>query len=149
MAHSGSSARGCERYKVSRIDEQATLFRLLVVAADALFTYTGVSAKETPREQLQSSTGAATEAYLQSIDTQLEFLSADTRLDLSKISRSLVIYKRALCSTTGKIQPPNFDGSDLIPLEKLFVVPVLRSTGEPEAEVQLSNSTTSSGGNSR
>lgn len=124
-------SRGCERYGLAVSSELDSLFRILVGAAEAILKYAGVVGTEDVREKSSSAAVfGLNEAYLQSIDAQIELLTRPLLVNVDAIDSALPKYRSVLRSIVGKLQPPNFDGSDAVALNRLFVVPELTTEDE-------------------
>jgi NACHT domain len=129
---------GCARYGLTSPAEQGSVFAILVGAVDALLEYAGVTAKEDIREQAAASASVLiNETYLQSIDAQIELLTRPLQVGVAELESILVKYKTTLRSIAGKIQPPNFDGTESVALSRLFVVPAMTIAGPEKTYVNL------------
>ncbi|QYN33003.1 NACHT domain-containing protein [Pseudonocardia sp. DSM 110487] len=125
-------AAGADRYDLLSLEDQDALFRILLGAADAVLTYAGVTGDEGLRQQPTESSTLISEAYLQSIDTQVALLTRPLRVTISEVDSALRKYAASLRSISGKLQPPNFDGTESVPLDRLFVVPRLKQVNRIE-----------------
>jgi hypothetical protein len=120
---------GAKRHGADVKAETDSLFRILLGVVEFILEHAGVTGTEDVHEKSQkASADQAIEVYLRSIDAQIELLTRPSRIDLARLDGALSHYCTAMQSVIGKIQPPNFDGTDQVDTDKLFVTPTIESS---------------------
>ncbi|WP_433361401.1 NACHT domain-containing protein [Actinoplanes sp. CA-142083] len=113
---------GLSTYVTLSKRDEAALARVLIGAV------TRVAGPIEPKAPMEKSSAAraseiAIELYLQSIEAQVKELSAPPSLDLDDINDKLETYCRIAKVRTGRVQPPSFDGSPTVPIDRIYVSP--------------------------
>lgn len=132
---------GSESYGLRNVEDQETLFRVLLATADMVLRQAGVTPEDSPGSSLsEKATASAIEAYLRSIDSQLSLMARDKLVLGAELQARLDKYSVALSKDVGFIQPPNLEGAQPVPIDDIYVLPSLTSigiAGRPTKQVEL------------
>ncbi len=117
---------GLTVYGIADLDVRYTLFSILEGSIRKVLKGAEIGSdtelKDKAQERLQRS---IVETYLQSIDSQVATLSRTPPLTGPQIENLLATYKEVLRRIVGQIQPPNFDGAETVPIDNLYVSPLM------------------------
>ena len=117
---------GLEVYGIADLDVRYTLFSILERSVRMVLKGAEIDSRTELEDQAQGRLQRSIiETYLQSIDSQIATLSRTPPLTGPRMENLLATYKEVLRRIVGQIQPPNFDGAETVPIDALYVSPLI------------------------
>lgn len=117
---------GCQNYGVWSSTDRNLVYLLLTETVRRIVSAAGVAAsyRASPAAESIARDGSL-EGYVRAIAFQLRELTNASPMVGSELERLIATYVATLTEDVGFIQPPNFDGAELVRLDALYVVPEL------------------------